>query len=453
MLAPATLVLVLVLVVVVVLAAWARRAGRHPRRARPRHGHALAVRSPSPPGGNPPSITTRTGPRSTHPTTHPTTLADLTTAADLTTLAALTTLTALTTLDCGARPWPHLLNGTSVPEPGSEEDLPGLDPIDPHSTDPAVTDRRTHGQKLLDGLIDCLKLAARTGLLPITGGLRPQVFISTTQAELERKNTAGEPLGIALAPYSGPQPLAAFAETLCDADITGTILGDGSEILNVGRTQRLFTTAQRKILLARDLGCTFPDCTKPGTWTEAHHILPWYEGGESNINNAAPLCGPHHTHTHQGAWTVRLHHGIPFYTPSYNVDPTQHERRNTYHHGTPRTQNPTNQDHQNPPGSITAGHARPPKTHPITNGGGAGIYVGDLYGDAKAASCRVSESRRGNVSSAAGIVTGSVSTTTDLDAFGPATLDHGRYTGTKEIGPRRQTTPGGGCLDAGQEPQ
>ncbi|WP_154605140.1 HNH endonuclease signature motif containing protein [Arthrobacter sp. AQ5-05] len=275
-----------------------------------------------------------------------------------------------TTQDRGARPWPHLLNGTSVPEPGSEEDLPGLDPIDPHSTDPAVTDRRTHGQKLLDGLIDCLKLAARTGLLPITGGLRPQVFISTTQTELERKNTAGEPLGIALAPYSGPQPLAAFAETLCDADITGTILGDGSEILNVGRTQRLFTTAQRKILLARDLGCTFPDCTKPGTWTEAHHIIPWYEGGESNINNAALLCGPHHTLTHQGHWTVRLNHGIPFYTPSYNVDPTQHERRNTYHHGTPRTQNPTNQDHQDLDKRDHRRHTRP------TLGWGEGWAVG-----------------------------------------------------------------------------
>uniref|UniRef100_UPI001647BA76 HNH endonuclease n=1 Tax=Arthrobacter alpinus TaxID=656366 RepID=UPI001647BA76 len=80
--------------------------------------------------------------------------------------------------------------------------------------------------------------------------------------------------------------------------------------------------------------------------TEAHHIIPWYQGGESNINNAAPLCGPHHTLTHQGHWTVRLHHGIPFYTPSYNVDPTQHERRNTYHHGTPPA-------HKTPPTKTT----------------------------------------------------------------------------------------------------
>ncbi|WP_146070420.1 HNH endonuclease signature motif containing protein, partial [Arthrobacter sp. GMC3] len=194
-----------------------------------------------------------------------------------------------------------------------------------------------HGQKLLDGLIDCLKLAARTGTLPITGGLRPQVFISTTQTELDRKNAAGESLGIALTPYSGPQPLAAFEETLCDADITHITLGDNNTILNVGRTQRLFTTAQRKILRARDMGCTFPDCTKPGPWTEAHHIIPWHDGGETSINNAAQLCQAHHHLIHQGAWTLRLNQGIPVFTPSYTIDPTQRERRNTYHHGLPQT--------------------------------------------------------------------------------------------------------------------
>ncbi|WP_054010307.1 HNH endonuclease signature motif containing protein [Arthrobacter sp. ERGS1:01] len=230
-------------------------------------------------------------------------------------------------------PWPHLVNGIPVPEPGSGEDLPGLDPIDPRSTDPAVQDRRTHGQKLLDGLIDCLGLAARTGKLPMNGGAKAQLFISTTQAELDRKNAAGESLGIALAPYCGPQQLAAFEEALCDADVTRIILGDGSDILNVGRTQRLFTAAQRKILIARDMGCTFPDCTAPAYWTEAHHIIPWKDGGETNISNGALLCCLHHHLVHQGAWTVRLDQGVPLFTPQFSLDPLRRERRNTYHHG------------------------------------------------------------------------------------------------------------------------
>src|SRR5699024_5182794 len=33
-------------------------------------------------------------------------------------------------------PWPHLVNGVWVPAPGSEGNLPGLNPMDPNSTDP-----------------------------------------------------------------------------------------------------------------------------------------------------------------------------------------------------------------------------------------------------------------------------------------------------------------------------
>ncbi|MHA7306939.1 HNH endonuclease signature motif containing protein, partial [Arthrobacter sp. TMN-49] len=236
----------------------------------------------------------------------------------------------------GPKPWPHLINGISVPEPGSEQDLAGLDPIDPNSTDPAVVDRRTHGQKLLDGLIDCLKLAARTGTLPLNGGLKPQLFISTTEADLERSTTTGRGGGIAFLPYSGPQPLELFTVELCDADVTTMVLGDGCDILNVGRTQRLFTATQRKILLARDLGCTFPDCTAVASWCDAHHIIPWHDGGETSINNGVLLCSMHHQLLHRGHWSVSLEQGIPWYTPSYSIDPTQRPRRNFYHHGTAR---------------------------------------------------------------------------------------------------------------------
>ncbi|MGN5735045.1 HNH endonuclease signature motif containing protein, partial [Arthrobacter psychrochitiniphilus] len=70
-----------------------------------------------------------------------------------------------------------------------------------------------------------------------------------------------------------------FAQTLCDPEITTITYSTGQNIINLGRTQRLFTPTQRKALYARDLGCTFPDCTSPATWCEAHHITPWQDGG------------------------------------------------------------------------------------------------------------------------------------------------------------------------------
>jgi hypothetical protein len=49
----------------------------------------------------------------------------------------------------------------------------------------------------------------------------------------------------------------------CDADIIPAVLGSESEILDVGRTNRLVTKPIRHALTLRDSGCTFPGCETP----------------------------------------------------------------------------------------------------------------------------------------------------------------------------------------------
>ncbi|MET4001616.1 hypothetical protein ABIB48_000314 [Arthrobacter sp. UYCu511] len=234
-------------------------------------------------------------------------------------------------------PWPHQLYGINVPAPGSNEPFEGLDSIDPNSTDPAVKDTRTYGQKLLDGLISCVKLAARTGKLPLNGGLKTQLILSCTEAELRNNTATGT--GTIYTTHSGPMPLNLFAQTLCDPEITTITYSTGQNIINLGRTQRLFTPTQRKALYARDLGCTFPDCTSPATWCEAHHITPWQDGGPTDLNNATLLCQHHHTLLHHSQWQLQLINGTPWYTPPFTIDPTQTKRRNNYHHGLPKNTN------------------------------------------------------------------------------------------------------------------
>ncbi|MHA7175659.1 HNH endonuclease signature motif containing protein [Arthrobacter sp. Sr24] len=240
--------------------------------------------------------------------------------------------------DDSLRDWPHLVYGVDVAAPGSNEPLPGLDPIDPLSTEPAVKDTRTHGQKLLDGMISCVKLAARTGQLPLNGGLKTQLIISCTEEDLNRSDG----LGTAYTTFSGPMPLGLFSQSLCDPDITTLTYGTGQEIINAGRTRRLFTPAQRKLLFARDLGCSFPDCTASAMWCEAHHVIPWREGGETNLNNAALLCQHHHTLVHHSQWQVHIINGTPWFTPPWVVDPTQTKLRNNFHHGLTKTTLATN---------------------------------------------------------------------------------------------------------------
>ena len=225
-------------------------------------------------------------------------------------------------------PWPHLVNGVWVPEPGSEENLPGLSPMDPDSTDPAVKDRRTRAQMLLDGMLHCLRVAAGTDKLPMTGGLKTQLYLSLTQEDLDRQAKAGT----VNSPYSGQVPLSLFEEEICSAGVTQLLVERNGEILDVGRTQRLFTFAQRKVLVARDMGCAFPDCMAPPQWTEAHHIVPWQNGGATSVANGVLCCSLHHHYLHDRGWSVRLSGAIAWFTPPYAEDITGRERRNVYHH-------------------------------------------------------------------------------------------------------------------------
>jgi len=85
----------------------------------------------------------------------------------------------------------------------------------------------------------------------------------------------------------------------CDADVIPAVLGSRSELLDLGRRTRLFTPGQRAALWIRDKQCTYPGCTVPAPWTEAHHVTPWFQDGTTDLHNAALLCGRHHTLVHR----------------------------------------------------------------------------------------------------------------------------------------------------------
>jgi hypothetical protein len=58
----------------------------------------------------------------------------------------------------------------------------------------------------------------------------------------------------------------------CDAALIPAVLGTNSEPLDLGRTARLATPAQRRALALHRDGCAFPGCTRPTPWTSVHHI-------------------------------------------------------------------------------------------------------------------------------------------------------------------------------------
>lgn len=85
----------------------------------------------------------------------------------------------------------------------------------------------------------------------------------------------------------------------CDASIIPVVLGTRGEVLDFGHEKRLFTPAQTKRLWLRDGGCTFPGCSAPAHWCQAHHLVHWADFGPTDLENAALVCRHHHTTVHQ----------------------------------------------------------------------------------------------------------------------------------------------------------
>ena len=78
------------------------------------------------------------------------------------------------------------------------------------------------------------------------------------------------------------------------ADFVLTIDGASSVPLNLWRSNRTASIAQRAALLAIQGVCAWTGCSAPLTECEAHHILAWIKGGTTDIANLTALCREHH---------------------------------------------------------------------------------------------------------------------------------------------------------------
>jgi hypothetical protein len=99
--------------------------------------------------------------------------------------------------------------------------------------------------------------------------------------------------------------------------------GAPSQPLDVGRTTRVVSPAQRTALAVRDGGCVFPGCDRPLAWCEAHHLQHWLDGGPTDLDNLALVCRAHHRAVHEGGW--QLQHrpdGRLTATPPHRRQPT-----------------------------------------------------------------------------------------------------------------------------------
>jgi len=123
-----------------------------------------------------------------------------------------------------------------------------------------------------------------------------------------------------------PISAATVQRLSCDGTTTEITLDAFGRPLDVGREQRTFTPKQRIALAVRDGACMFGDCDKEPAMTEAHHIIPWAEGGRTDLANGILLCRFHHLLIHNNGWEIYLVGTDYYLLPPPDIDPTRTPR-------------------------------------------------------------------------------------------------------------------------------
>ncbi len=214
---------------------------------------------------------------------------------------------------------------------------------DPASSDADGTlltwDTRTASQRRADALA----IVARQGLANAgsRGGEPPRVVVHTSVDQLAALQVGQRLAERTAAGRAWCEQVGFITPTVlerlgCSAVFERVLLAPDGAVVNLGRTVRLATSGQRRALAARDKGCIIPGCNRPAKQCDAHHLIAWAQGGRTDLDNLALLCGPHHTAVHAGVYNLVMIAGVPWVRMPALVDPARPLQRNTLHHDTAR---------------------------------------------------------------------------------------------------------------------
>ncbi len=175
-----------------------------------------------------------------------------------------------------------------------------VDPEVAARAEEVLADSRTTEQIGLDAFVDLIRVGSAVDDGSILPFRRPDVVVHVQLSDLDRRAGRGRIEG-----QTAPLPIPSVEPHICETGIVPVLFDGTRRVIDVGVTQRLFTRRQRIALAARDGGCSFTGCDRPPSWTEAHHLKPWSEGGSTSLDNGILLCRHHHLLVHDHGWGIR----------------------------------------------------------------------------------------------------------------------------------------------------
>jgi hypothetical protein len=151
-----------------------------------------------------------------------------------------------------------------------------------------------------DAIVELSLHSLDAGLVPQHASQRPHLQVTTTLETL--RGLPGSPA--ADMEFSTPISSLTVQRLACDASITRVVFGPNSVVVDVGRATRSVSAPTRRALNARDQHCQWPGCERTASFSAAHHLVHWIQGGATELPNLLLLCHRHHWMVHEGGWKL-----------------------------------------------------------------------------------------------------------------------------------------------------
>ncbi|TRW88025.1 DUF222 domain-containing protein [Mycolicibacterium sp. 018/SC-01/001] len=189
------------------------------------------------------------------------------------------------------------------------------------------SDHRSLAQRQHDALVAVGRIALMSGELGHLNGLPVTVIVRTTLQDLESRAGIGTTGGGTRLPIRDVIRMGAHASHYLAVFDRAT-----GAALDLFRTRRVASAAQRIMLIARDGGCTKPGCRVGAYGCQVHHVTAnWADGGLTNVDDLGLACPPDNRAVAPGGWTTTMNprHDVEW-APPPNLD-TGQTRINTHH--------------------------------------------------------------------------------------------------------------------------
>lgn len=201
-----------------------------------------------------------------------------------------------------------------------------LDPVRAAAVDKALNHALAHRRRLdgnahtpwqqlkVDSFVDAISggtiaegVAASTDVDAMLSRIDARIPEIAIHVDLQTLLVGAHEHGLCETDDGVPLPVSTVRRLCCDADVLPIVLDGSGLAVDVGRSRRTATPAQRRALRAMHRTCGNPDCSVPFSQTRAHHVAWWTrDHGPTEIDNLLPLCERCHHLVHEGSWTVTM---------------------------------------------------------------------------------------------------------------------------------------------------